>query len=404
MKRRLLFNGDAVATTGFARATHKLLDVLRHSWDVHCLGINHWGDPNHGYQYPIYPANPGGFGDAWGLWRIEDLLKSLRPDVLVLQNDPWNVAEYVKRWAKTIPIVAWMPVDGKNCQGDKLNGLALAVFYTHFALEEARKGGYRGPACVIGLGVDRSIYLPLDQRVSRSRVLPSDKVPVDAFIVGNVNRNQPRKRLDLSVAYFAEWIRSRGIDDAYLYLHLCPTGDKGWDLRQLARYYGVANRTIFPPPSRLGVGVSETYLAEVYNTFSVQINTGSGEGFGLTTLEGLSCGVQQVVGDWAALGEWAEGAIRVACTSTSATVNDINTIGGIPDRVLFQKALDYVYQMRGTDQFEQRRQDAVAFASAPEFQWSHVGLRFAEELDRALAEPLTAIDVPLAVPVGDMLS
>ena len=392
MKRSLLINGDAVSATGFARATHKITDILHHSYNIDLLGINYWGEP-HNYPYRIHPANPGGHGDSWGLWRIKDMLQAIRPDALVLQNDPWNVVEYVQRFAGTLPIIAFMPVDGKNCAaGKKLNGLALAIFYTQFALDEARKGGYEGPATVIGLGVDRAIYRPIPQKLARAKTL-GNNVPEGAFIVGNVNRNQPRKRMDLSVAYFAEWIKRRNITDAYLYLHLAPTGDKGWDVRQLARYYGISNRLIVPKNTQLGVGVSEEFLAHVMAGFDVGINTGWGEGFGLTTLEMMSCGIPQIVGDWSALGEWAApAAMLIPCTSTTTMWNDVNVIGGIADRELFIEALDQLYRDR--DLRAAMGADSVALASQMQFNWTEIGLTFGDAIESALAGAGNLLELP----------
>ena len=132
--RKLLWIGDADVATGFARCTHHVLDVLKETWDVHVLGLNYRGDP-HSWPYPIYPC-----GDLFGLGRVSELLGRIKPNLVVVQNDPWNIPEYLKQ-IQDIPVVATMPVDGKNCRGGKLNGLALAVFWTQFGLNEARSGG-----------------------------------------------------------------------------------------------------------------------------------------------------------------------------------------------------------------------------------------------------------------------
>jgi glycosyltransferase involved in cell wall biosynthesis len=248
-----------------------------------------------------------------------------------------------------------------------------------------------GPACVVGLGVDTEIFRPVDIQEARRRVLPPEIR--EGFIVGNVNRNQPRKRMDLSVSYFAEWIKEYDIRDAYLYLHLAPTGDKGWDVKQLAKYYGIQNRLITPKNIPLGIGVPIEHLAMVMNAFDIGINTGWGEGFGLTTLEMMACGKPVIVGDWSAHAEWATTAIRVPCTSTMTMWNDVNTIGGIPDRTQFVKAMNEMYENGAL-----RRKigaDSFALSRKPQFQWSEVGMAFSEAVDAAMIgaeiEPLEAM-------------
>jgi D-inositol-3-phosphate glycosyltransferase len=155
--RRLLWIGDAGCETGFARSTHKILETVYREWDVHVLGINYRGDP-HDYPYPIYMAQryPG---DLFGIRRLQEMLQKVKPDLIVVQNDPWNFPSYMKRLGET-PVVGIVAVDGKNCRGRSLNGLKHAIFWTDFGEKEAKRGGYVGTSSVIPLGVDTEIYYP----------------------------------------------------------------------------------------------------------------------------------------------------------------------------------------------------------------------------------------------------
>jgi D-inositol-3-phosphate glycosyltransferase len=388
--RKLLWVGDAGVPSGFARATHGILETVRQSYDVTVLGMNYRGDP-HTYPYPIWAAAPG--GDTFGIGRLIWMCDLVKPDVIVVQNDGWNIPMYISQLRKRLPsgeyawpeyagtpVVAIVAVDGKNFQGGWIKDVSLAIFWTQFALDEARLGGYAGPAAVIPLGVDRTVYYPTDKREARlRRVAPL----VDKFIVGNVNRNQPRKRWDLTVRYFAAWVNSRQVDDAYLYLHAAPTGDTGCDVEQLARYYGVISRlALMQPPA--WYGVPEDEMRDTYNCFDVQVNPGQGEGFGLTTLEGMACGVPQVVSAWSALGDWARGAsIQVPCTSTAVGPPYVNVIGGVADEDLFVQALDSVYRdhnlRRGLGE------QALSLAGQPCFRWSNIGQRFVAAVDGVLS-------------------
>ncbi len=231
-KRKMLWIGDAGCPSGFARCTHEILRSLDYredpggSWDVTVLGINFRGDPGERKKYPydMWPASVNG-SDIFGISRLGDVLPRVGPDLIVLQNDPWNIPRYANN-LKHYNLVGALAVDGENCRGSDLNALSMAIFWTEFAAKQAALGGYRGPAAVIPLGVDLQGYKPQDRQVARKKVFGKDYPRFkDSFIVGNVNRNQPRKRLDLSIAYFAEWVRTRRISDANLYLHVAPTGD-----------------------------------------------------------------------------------------------------------------------------------------------------------------------------------
>lgn len=414
MKPKLIFVGDAAVQSGFANCTHAYLSAMLPAYDVTVLGLNYRGDP-YDYPYPIYAALAG--GDPFGVGRLVwtcDLVTRTRqegqkrievpqaewrkPDVIVIQNDPWNFPIYLEQLKRKdgtyeaeyadVPVVGVVAVDGKNCRGDGLIGLSLAIFWTQFGLDEARKGGYDGPAVVIPLGVDLNVYHPSDKVAARRRQGMSAALD-DAFIVGNVNRNQPRKRFDLTIRYFAEWMHHGPLRDAYLYLHVAPTGDLGVDVPQLAAYYGVARRTILSMPPEF-YGVTNEEMCNTYNCFDVQVNTGQGEGFGLTTLEGMACGVPQIVGDWSALGEWATAAVKVPCTATAInTVHPrLNTIGGVLDEKLFVAALDDLY--RNKDARRASREAGLRLASEDRFRWDSVGEKFRLVVNHVLREHVRA--------------
>lgn len=377
-KPRLLWIGDAVAATGFARATHYILDVLRERWDVHVLGINYFGDP-HPYPYPILPAR-GYSGDVFGVKRSGKVISDLRPDVVVVLNDPWNIPAYMRQ-AGNANMIGFVAVDGLNCRGSEMNGLTAAVFWTKFGLEQAQIGGYRGLGAVVPLGVDQDIYRPMDKAKCRQRLGLPPKL-ADAFIVGNVNRNQPRKRLELTMMWFADWIRTNDINDAYLYLHVAPTGDQGYDVDQLGRYLGIIDKLIIAEPD-IGRGVPEERLAQTYNTFDVQVTTTQGEGFGLTTLEGQACGVPQIVPDWAALPEVVNGsALLVPCPTIACTPNNINVIGGIPDRDEWIACLDRVYREPAVRADLSRR--GIENAGRDCYRWRNIGEAFGRVIGQAL--------------------
>lgn len=382
MKKKLLWIGDAVASTGFARCTHKTLAVAHLSFDVHVLGINYNGDP-HLYPYSIYPAVAG--GDLFGVERTEHLVESLRPDVIVIQQDPWNFPEYVKKINKVrradptyAPrIVGAVAVDGKNCRGESLNCLDHAIFWTRFGLSQARSGGFVKPASIIPLGVDTDIYKPMDKEAARVILGLPEKLH-SHFIFGNVNRNQPRKRLDLTMSYFADFIRETKAEDVLLFLHIAPTTDLGWDVIQAMKYYGIHKKLVVNH-AETGMGVPEEMVAATYNCFDVQMTTTQGEGWGLPTLEGMACGIPQIVPTWSALGEWAVPAsAQVSCSDIIMTPNYVNSIGGVPDREEFVGTMMQLYYNRGGE-----REDLITrgLALAKQYDWWQIGEAFTQVLE-----------------------
>jgi hypothetical protein len=77
-------------------------------------------------------------------------------------------------------------------------------------------------------------------------------VPQDVFVVFNGNRNQPRKRIDLTIKGFIEFAKDK--PDARLWLHMGKK-DMGWDLvplfKRVARDagYDATGKLILTSPS-----------------------------------------------------------------------------------------------------------------------------------------------------------
>lgn len=413
---KILWCGDAIASTGFSKCTHAACDYLHKSGhEIIVLGINSYGD-DHPYPYPIYSCfhKLDGGNDLTGQGRLPRMIMRHRPDVVVILQDPWNIKSYFTEIDKYLDaldkagqypadfkmpvMIGWLAVDGKNQQSaSDLNRLDHVVTWVQFGLDELRKGGYTGPGSIIPCGVDASIYKPMDKSECRSKYVPGD-VPPNAFIVGTVGRIQHRKRFDLTIQYFSEWVHETNNQDAWLYLHACPTGDDCCDLIGLARYWGLSGRVILSNP-RIGSGWDEDELAQLYNCFDVLAVTSQGEGWHLPSIEAMACGVPVICGDWAALGEWAKNsAYLVPCTSTALNngLPKMHAIGGIPDREKFIDGLVRLYQSKinlknqSWDYFH-----GAGLKCADSFPWSRVGEMWAELVNDLKTEKVITMENPL---------
>jgi D-inositol-3-phosphate glycosyltransferase len=371
---------------------------VRDRYEVTVLGINHRGDPTT-VPYPVYTAAAG--GDWVGVGRLLWMCDLVQPDVIVIQQDGWYfplyVAELRKRKPTTreyntpqhaaIPIVGAVAIDGKNFKGEWIKDLSLAVFWTQFAQKEAQLGGYLGRSEVIPLGVDLTMFYPTDRREARSRQKFGPMLD-GKFIVGNVNRNQPRKRWDLTIKYFAEWVHSHKVSDAMLFLHSAPTGDCSVNVADLVRYYNVTDKVVAYFPEMF-YGKSDEDMRDVYNCFDALITTTQGEGMGLPTMEAMACGVPCIVPEWSALGDWARGAAAmVPCTSTALQTFSptVNVIGGIADERQFIAALDALY--RDKSHRDMVGQLGLRRVSESRFRWGTIGERWIAALDAVLKPPV----------------
>lgn len=380
---RLVWVGDSPTTawTGFGRASYEILRRLSARYDVTAVGTTHDGSAYDRSRVP-YDVQPLSYG-------LDKVVSQVRPDVVVVQHDPWLVPDFL-RGCGGVPAIGVMPIDGLNTHCAPLNRLALAVWWTEFAQQEARRGGYEGPSVVIPLGVDTEHFRPMDKVESRRRVVGLPASMDDAFIVGCVARNQPRKRLDLLVRHFAEWVKTRDVDDAYLYVQTAPTREAAVNIASLMEYEGLMPRLLHDERGARDP-VHETSMPHVYSAIDVLYMPTQGEGFGLPPLEAMACGTPVVATDFAALGDWARPAAHlvpaaeVAATlrlTQSGAQQKFGVIGAVPDRRAVVEALDRIYRDRGYRQALSLR--GLALAHEERFSWDNIGARFLAAVDGVL--------------------
>lgn len=380
-KRTVVIVGDAVCTSGFARCTHAAADSFHsQGWRVVVMGMNYNGDP-HDYPYDIYPARVG--NDLYGVTRLPHIVNKHTPEVVLVLNDSWNIEPYVTA-AGNVPVVGWVAVDSKNIDGACMNGLAGAIFWTEFAVREARLGGYVGSAVSIPLGVDTTAFRPRDRAEARIELGLPARVH-DAYIIGRVDRNQPRKRWDLQAHYFCTWAKEYEVRDAYLYAHLAPTGDIGVDIESLMRYYGLSSRLILCAPP-ITHAFPEEKMALTYAAMDMYWTTSQAEGWGLGTMEAMASGIPCMVPRWSALGEWpAQAAVMVECTNIALTApqnGHLRTIGGVPDMEESVKKLAQLYEDK--ELREHHGKLGLELVRQPQFQWDSIGDEVVKATEQAV--------------------
>lgn len=101
------------------------------------------------------------------------------------------------------------------------------------------------------------------------------------------NRNARRKQSGTLVWWFKEWLDKEDLHDkACLILHTEPKDPHGQDLEHIINHLGLNDRQIMLSTKKLPAA----HLADLYNMVDCTINISDAEGFGLATLESLSCG------------------------------------------------------------------------------------------------------------------
>jgi glycosyltransferase involved in cell wall biosynthesis len=105
------------------------------------------------------------------------------------------------------------------------------------------------------------------------------------------NRNARRKQSGTIIWWFKEWLDKVGHDKAMLLMHTDPRDPHGQDLPVLINHLGVNRGQVMLSTNK----VSSEQLANMYRVADYTINISDAEGFGLSTLESLSCGTPIIV-------------------------------------------------------------------------------------------------------------
>lgn len=420
-KPKLLLVGDAVATTGFARVMHGIFENLVDRYEIHHLGINYRGDP-HDYKVKIYPAMLGGLGqqgDVYGHSRLPRLIDSLQPDVVFILNDIWIHAQYMDALDSYIEgglkVVLYSPVDAEPIEWSWVKKIRKAkrfVAYTQFgkrvvedSLESWQKHIERHeleeeqvefpPIGVVPHGVDTSTFYPLPDSTDKAgnvvipgklnakrMVFPNKEDFLNSFVVLNANRNQPRKRIDITLKGFAKFAEDKP-DNVKLYLHM-GVEDMGWNILALADRYHIDHRLIISANVPMMPQVPDSRLNEIYNACDVGINTSMGEGWGLVSFEHASTKAAQIVPNHSAAPEiWGDSA-EYLDPKYYLTTDRILTEGAIldPDQLAdkLQKLYDDPVYLR------EMSEKAYAVTQREEYQWPNVAEKMATIIDEVLNE------------------
>jgi len=283
--------------------------------------------------------------NQFGKWRFEKVLLDYRPDVVVDIRDYWMSSYQASSPLR--PYFHWclMPtVDSEPQQEEWIDTFlgADAIFtYSDWGADVLKRqsSGKIKYISTASPGVDLSVFKIQDKKEAKKTL----GIPEDSIIIGSVMRNQKRKLLPelcLSFKKVLTELQNSNPDlgkKMYLYLHTSYP-DMGWDLPELLKDNGIANKvlftsickqckyihaTTFAGPLKICPkcftrassfpsvtdGVSTKDLSTIYNTFNLYVQYAICEGFGMPQVEAGACGIQ------------------IATVGYSAMIDVINKIG-----------------------------------------------------------------------------
>lgn len=383
---KMLYVGDFPVPTGFGIVSKNLINTFRKHYDVHVIGINYFGDYdalNEGLK--VYPASTGD-GEIYGFEKFHRMLLQLQPEVCFVLNDIWIAMDYAKKIAlyrQAVPdaktkFILYTPIDAENIKKDFVDNTVEfdhIITYTEFGKQQLLAAGATEDVLVIPHGVDFTKFKKLDKLAVKKQM----RMEPDDFVILNVSRNQPRKRLDLFFFIFAKWVNTYNIPKNVRVYYHGALQDYGIDILQWCETLGITDRlAISRPDLTPATGLSDEEMNMVFNVADVFFTTTAAEGWGLPVAEAMAVGVPCVLPNHSALQEWPEGnALYVDCYPfPSLTDRGLNTVHHIIDVDLAVEALNNIYQNKeyrealGVASYEHMHQN--------KFKWDVIAMQFLE--------------------------
>lgn len=321
--RVVLVSTHVDQTTGYSKVAYNLIRQIATLQPA--VKLFHYGFQRHAARANIRKvptgvvaydasANEEPRAEGFNYTGLQDYLDTVNPRLVIFYNDPLVIARFlhVLQYKKgTSPYAVWSYVDQlyAGIAQDLMDAIDNASDHVYTFTEKWRDiymsyfpGGCKAKVKVMGHAADPDIFKPLSQR---SAIRADLRIPDDAIVFFNCNRNSERKRLDLTIQGFVGLLKKNPKAPYYL---LIATGT---DLRTGAFYdlrriflsevisngldlADVADRLLVVDTSGQQVYTDDA-INRLYNATDIGINTSDGEGFGLCQLEHSQTGAPQIV-------------------------------------------------------------------------------------------------------------
>jgi len=259
--------------------------------------IDPWGD-----DWRVFPVD--GYGNHE---MIRSVLHSEKPDVLWFMTDPrfygwlWEIENEVR---PNIPMVyyhVWDNFPAPHFNGKYYRSTDEIVCISKVTYEIVKEVAPDVGSHYLPHAVNGDVYYPYtktEDKVASQEILENiagwdTTAPQQSnkkLFFWN-NRNARRKQSGTLIWWFKEWLDKVGHDKAVLLMHTDARDPHGQDLPHLIQHLGLDRGQVLLSVNK----VEDTQLAAMYNAADFTINISDAEGFGLSTLESLSCGTPIIV-------------------------------------------------------------------------------------------------------------
>ena len=310
-----------------------------------------WGD-----DWVVLPVD--GYGTQE---QIRSMVRNEKPDALWFMTDPrffgwlWEIEDEIRPLCPMIYYHVW-----DNYPYPRYNEPLYSSTDVIATISKVTDNVVRNVApeveCIhIPHAVPDEIFMPLEEDVINALRKDNLGDEKDKFIVFWNNRNARRKQSGTLIYWWKKFLDKVGYDKAKLIMHTDVHDPYGQNLQSIIESLGLTNGEVVFSQNKIGL----QDMASFYNMADLTVNIADAEGFGLGTLESLSCGTPIIVTMTGGLQEQVtdgENWFGVGIEPSSKAVIGSQEIPYIyEDRINeddFVNALEKIYNMTPTERKE----------------------------------------------------
>jgi len=238
---------------------------------------------------------------------LTTVIQQEKPDVVFIYNDLAMICTYIESIRKVFEqrsFRVWAYVDTTYVMQpqtmiDVLNRDVERIFcFTKSWKDSIKSQGITRPVDVLRHGVDTSVFKAIPKDIARQML----GLPKDVFLFTSLNKNIPRKRLDLLIMAFVKLMIRHPLKPIFLLIVANKEGGAGgYNLFDIfSREIKLNGEAVNMFGDRLLITSSDTcYKDEDINVLNncgdAGVSCAEGEGFGLCSFEQMAVGVPQVV-------------------------------------------------------------------------------------------------------------
>ena len=249
----------------------------------------------YGDDWVIIPVD--GYGNAE---MIRSILRTEKPDIVWFMTDPrfwgwlWHIENEIRPFVPMVYYHVWDNKPYPHFNKIFYDSNDHIVSISKVTDEVVRNVAPDVKTTYLPHAVNGEFFKPLT--AEQKKKIREDSLPEsdrDKVIFFWNNRNARRKQSGTLVWWFKEWLdKSGNHDKAQLIMHTDPKDPHGQDLDHIIKHLGLdKSRQVLLSVNKLPL----EHIASMYGMVDCTINISDAEGFGLSTLESLSCGTPIIV-------------------------------------------------------------------------------------------------------------